>query len=613
MPQNAIKQEAIYLPLFKLDAEFQTDKVDISIFEFYKNETDKHKKYWLKHNRSSTVWDFSLIQNQNIKLEYKFFIQEKIKAGQRLGTFVGYKRNESLFFEYLNNFCMNYTSITDISAESYNEFLFKKGVKEYKKERSLSKDLKIVENNSSTFPYLFLNRIKTFVIEFNDRNIPEVKKDIWNIDKLHFKVIKTDCSQVKNLNFSFIHQAKIKESVKYFTELRLHTKAIHTVAGNLNVISQFFQFIKKNFSNVNDLSDLTRDMIERYIAFMRTSARSENYIAHHLGALNTFFSYMQLCEDIDDKPDFCLILNSDYKQETNQDVKFFTDNEMKQIFAHIDELDEQIARMLYVHVNCGMRISELCLLKPSQLEKIDENSYYVYIYQDKTIAENKLPIQKICYEILQKAYKVSCEKYGDETKYIFAQSKIKPIQPRTYSEALNWMSYNNNLKFDDGTPLHITSHSFRATLATKLVNLGFDVDITNKILGHSGKTSIKSYLAVTTDDHIKYLENQIKRQGEFISSIGKPSSTTLSKNESSITLDNGYCSKSGSICESANACLSCSMFVPSKKHLSKYKTQLQSVEQNIYICKQNDLKKELEFNHEQKRLLERIIQKLQEE
>lgn len=613
MPQQLLKKEYVYLPIFKLDDEFQSDKVDISIFDCYKNTSNDTKTYWLKHNKSSTIWDFSIIKNPNIKLEYKFFIQEKIKSGIKLGTLVGYKRTENLFVTFLNNKYTNCISITEVSVEEYHSFLFLNNIKEKTTYYKISKDMEKIKIQYTRPPYLIISQIQNFITEFNERNIPELQKDSWCIDKLPFKVDTNDCKSIKNLNFSTIKQDKIKDSIKFYTELRLHTKALQTVHINLSVLCQFFAFIDKSFPNVKHLSDLTRDMIERYIAFMRTSARDENYIASQLGTLNTFFEYMQLCEDIEDKPDFCLILKSDYKQNKNQDVRFFTDNEMQRIFAHIDELDDQIARMLYVHANAGMRISELCLLKIEQIEKVDEETYWVYIDQNKTKAENKIYIQKLSYEILQKAYKVSCEKFGENTKYIFAQNKTKPIRPITYSTALNKMSYDNNLKFDDGTPLHITSHTFRATLATKLATLGLDIDVVNKILGHSSKTAIKSYVAITTDDYIKYLDKHLLRQGEWISNIGKKEKPALTKAESVVSLDNGFCSKTGSPCESANACLTCSMFVPSKKHLNKYKTHLQSVEQHILICKKNNLTKELEFNLEQKRLLERIISKLQEE
>lgn len=613
MPNTLLNTTPI-LPVnrFTFDREFISDVVDVSVFDCYINASEYDLKQWKHRYKSNTSFDFTKCDNLNIRQEYKFFIQEKIKQGITLGTLIGFKRSHNILFDYINLKGTHLNSIVDLDFDEYKFYFKQQGFNERSSAgKTLLSNMTIATSYVTHPKLLIAKKLINFITEYNQKDIPELEKDIWNIKKLPFSVITNDTHIVKRISFTNIPQLLIRKTVKDYTEFRLHSKSLTTVYGDVGCIAAICVFLNEHYPNVNSLADINRDMIEHYITHLRTSNTTENTIACIFSSLKTFFETIVLLE-LPNIPTKTLILKDDYKASYEEEPRVFTDNEMKKIFDHIDCLEQQIARMLYIHTHVGMRISELCLLKPGNITKRDNDTYFISVYQNKTDNPNDLPIQELCYKILIKAYEVSCKKYGEDTKYIFAQSKNMPIKPKKYIDSLNKMSYENKLTFDDGTPLHIESHAFRATLSTKLANLGLDLDIVNKMLGHSSATSIKSYVRATNKTLHKHIKSTTDFHELLISNINNPASLNIDKHDKSyIALDNGYCSKSGSICESANACLSCSMFVPSAEHLLQYKIQLRTVENNIAICKQNELTKELEYNLEQKRLLERIIEHLE--
>lgn len=113
---------------------------------------------------------------------------------------------------------------------------------------------------------------------------------------------------------------------------------------------------------------------------------------------------------------------------------------------------------------------------------------------------------------------------------------------------------------------------------------------------------------------IEYMKPIIDESDKLIRSINNPELIEKSVEEPSlIPLPNGRCSKSISsgICNKANQCYSCKMFMPLKCHLDLYKKQLADAENNISIAELHGFDRILEMNIELKNNLIRIISELE--
>ncbi len=611
MPLQQVQDHPI--PEYVMPDNYKADNLDVSTLNIYISASEADKNKWKSRGHvKSNIIDYTTCSNEYIREQYKYFIYYSAEIKKlKIGTFASTVENLKYLTMYVNE--NNIYSVREIDANEFKKFLIKNDVKiKTKSSKKLLSSMERKQGYVSNRYFAILNKIVTVIKEYDEKDIPEIQKDIWRIDRLPIERGSEKHVEFETINFSYISQEKIKITAKKYIYGRLFTNDLYTVRNDILCISYFTEYLAKKHPEVKSLSDLSRFLVEDYFLHLRTSGKSSYLVAKYIGGLRTFFEIIMLM-DVADKPPGILILSTDYKQPIKRDVRLLSDNEMKQLFKYIEFLPSQISRMFFVHAQTGLRIGELCELKTSNLHK-DKKSHWLEYTQTKTSRDNKIPISELVFNLLIKSYEESKAAYGDDTEYIFAQSKSTFIRPRTYSVALNELCYKYKIKKDDGSILHITTHMLRATLASKLANLNCDIDVVNKLLGHSAKSSIKSYVKASNKTIAKYLDSTLKMQELLISNIFNPTLEKSNKiDKSFITLDNGFCGKNKElgICHHANACLGCSMFVPSAEHLLIYKIQLNDVLFNIKIAEQNDFKKELDYNLEQKRLLEDIIQKLE--
>ena len=72
------------------------------------------------------------------------------------------------------------------------------------------------------------------------------------------------------------------------------------------------------------------------------------------------------------------------------------------------------------------------------------------------------------------------------------------------------------------------THRFRATLATNLLNSGYDVETTGKLLGQKCFKSLGYYANVTNEKAKEQLKGRLEKDNLLISNIGKIDDKVLS-------------------------------------------------------------------------------------
>lgn len=261
----------------------------------------------------------------------------------------------------------------------------------------------------------------------------------------------------------------------------------------------------------------------------------------------------------------------------------------------------------------GCRISELLHLKPEQL-KCDNGEYSIILYQYKTKAEYENPISEFAAKIMLSEVKHNKKIFGDNVEYVFLSEKGKIIGQDEINKALANYIIKNNIRDHDGNILHCNMHRFRSTIATNLLNSGYDVKSTGKLLGHKSLNSLAYYVVVNDEQVVEQLAPRIEKDELLISNIGKFDEKSLSDYDNPIPLCNGWCVRSSSLgqCAKANHCLECNMFIPTLSHLSIYEMQLRQVEAAIELAKANGMDLLVEKNEKTKESLKKIIIKIKE-
>ena len=324
---------------------------------------------------------------------------------------------------------------------------------------------------------------------------------------------------------------------------------------------------------------------------------------------STFLDFCRIFR-IPDTPKIPLLDKDDYSVKIQYEKTPYSDDEMQRIVENLKYLEnQQHARMVFCLIEIGCRISELCTLKPNSLIK-KKDSYSLMINSKKNDNPYVLPISDVLGQVLEKAISVSKKLFGDDVVYMFASSITKYITRRVLDNNLKKLSVEHQILDDSGKVLHITFHRFRTTKVSKYLQKGLDADVVSLLVGHKVKYTLKHYAKATNKELVEALQPLMDKYTALIENAGNVSAIkTLSAD--SIPLPNGRCNKAADtgICDHANHCLSCAMFVPQKEYLYVYEKELSDVETAIAVAEANNNQRLLEYNQQLKEQLEVIIQK----
>ena len=147
---------------------------------------------------------------------------------------------------------------------------------------------------------------------------------------------------------------------------------------------------------------------------------------------------------------------------------------------------EEIAIMLTVTGNCGLRIGDCTKLKLKSF--IKEGQEYKYnIIEEKTGKKRTNIIPNAIYQMIKEYAK---RKNKSETEYIFNHT-IRSIQYKL----------KNIAKYLGDDYKDISTHSFRKHAGMTLYRAsGNDIELTRKFLNHSSVSTTQRYLGVNDDE-----------------------------------------------------------------------------------------------------------------
>ena len=156
--------------------------------------------------------------------------------------------------------------------------------------------------------------------------------------------------------------------------------------------------------------------------------------------------------------------------------------------------NEQIATILILEANLGLRISDIMLLKPTSFVK-EYNRYRLNIKEKKTKKERKFMVPDAIYSFIKDYWERHDKKPDD---YIF-DCGIRNVQ--LYLEkVVDYLGYEGN----------IGTHSFRKFFSHQiLVNNGYNVALVSKLLQHSSIAITQRYLGIDSKEMEEALANHV--------------------------------------------------------------------------------------------------------
>ncbi len=149
----------------------------------------------------------------------------------------------------------------------------------------------------------------------------------------------------------------------------------------------------------------------------------------------------------------------------------------------------------------GARISEICSLK---LKDIDLTSKTVRIF-GKGSKERIIQIENDDVISILMRYMLSTANHSQPDSYLFLNSRHNRLSEQSVRTVIT------NLEKQISSPIHITPHMFRHSVATLLLEEDVDIRYIQKILGHSSINTTQIYTHVTSSKQREILRTKHPR------------------------------------------------------------------------------------------------------
>ena len=157
----------------------------------------------------------------------------------------------------------------------------------------------------------------------------------------------------------------------------------------------------------------------------------------------------------------------------------------------------------------GMRISELCCLKASDVDLLDKN---ILIY-GKGSKERKIQIGNNDVILILDEYRMTYADKINECGYFFVNQAGRPLSDQSVRRMIH--KYTASAAIE----MHITPHMFRHTFATSLLEADVDIRYIQEMLGHSSINITEIYTHVAMEKQRDILVTKHPRKDFHISKV----------------------------------------------------------------------------------------------
>ncbi len=453
----------------------------------------------------------------------------------------------------------------------------------------------------------------------------EFDKDIWNGRKLGADIRPSD---KHTINFQTILPLWLRQAAKQYIRYTFATLSWATCKKRRDALNYFSSFLIEYHPQCL-ASDIERLFIINFFSYLVTRKLSEKTRLNIIVDLDTFFT---LCSRNDwaDVGDKVLIYKEDHPQLKKPLPRYIPQEVLEQINQNIETLPESVMRMLLIIQESGMRVSELCRLKFDCLRQDSAGDWWLNYYQFKMKKDHTISISKELGAVIQDQQNYIKNNLNSSFEYLFCGRSAgterfipqnKPINPDVFTDYLKRLCTTNNICDVSGKAWNLTSHQFRHSVGTRMINNGVPQHIIQRFLGHETPNMTATY-AHTFDSTLKkeiakYHGKTINISGQVVSSENPELETSdlqwFKRNVQAQALPNGSCARPiiKGQCPHANACLTCGDFRTTLEFLDHHKEQLEQTEKIIEKAKANNWQRQVEMNEQVKTNLQNIISSLE--
>lgn len=265
----------------------------------------------------------------------------------------------------------------------------------------------------------------------------------------------------------------------------------HTIEAYLNDIHQFLDFLHQHYGQTlaeTTLIQCTIQDFRSWLAYRHNKNYSASSTARALSTIRSFYRYLHKNKNLKNEAIFHIHTPKRHAPLP----KALTEEEALHATQHIQHLsDEQwIAKrdtaIITLIYGCGLRISEALSLTP---EHIRQESITITGKRNK---QRLVPLLPLVHQAITE-YITNCPYPITNNNPLFYGARGKPLNRRIVHQQIQKLRSWLNL------PANTSSHTFRHSFATHLLNNGGDLRTIQTLLGHENLSTTQRYTAVSTE------------------------------------------------------------------------------------------------------------------
>ena len=266
----------------------------------------------------------------------------------------------------------------------------------------------------------------------------------------------------------------------------------NTIAAYKNDLGQFIKFLQAGQYNINDWSDVTPEIVDEYVQYMKEKAYASSSVARKVAAVKSFFNFLFARGIIEDNPttnvDSPKVKKRLPQTLSAEDIdKLLQAPRQKRSPKHLR--DTALLSMLY---STGMRVTEVVSLR---VDDVDLQSNTLSCHgKDEQLRE--LPLTKDTRDSVA-AYLDGGRQYlvknKDETA-LFLNHRGQQLTRQGLWLIIKAYAKKANLSGD------VTPHTLRHSFAAHKLDDGSDLQEVQRLLGHANISTTQIYTQLSEEE-----------------------------------------------------------------------------------------------------------------
>jgi site-specific recombinase XerD len=375
--------------------------------------------------------------------------------------------------------------------------------------------------------------------------------------------------------FAAIVQPWLRDATKQWCRWRLATgSAYGTISASALAMSRLSAYLAARCPTAGPVV-IDRRLIEGYISWLTGTHLAANSRALALICLRAFLDHNRRHGWLPDVAADSAIYQDDLPKRTKALPRFVSEFVMDQLQneANLDLLEPTTRHLVIVLMETGLRVGDAVVLPFDPVVDDSVGWPCLRYIAAKTRVEQLLPLSVPAATAIEAQQADVARRFPDGSPWLFPDPGADGTLSYPYRLLLSRLKkWETKIGLHDerGRSLQVTSHQFRHTLGTRLINAGVPQHVVQRVLGHASPEMTGVYAQL--HDHTireafeRYQSTRVDITGEVLEF--DPAAPTATAewikhhlNKIQAALPNGYCGRPPQQdCPHPNACLTCPDF-----------------------------------------------------